>query len=121
MTAGTSTLPVGPFGDPVAVATVAAVAKARVYVCGKRGCAKRSDRRALVKSLAGEAKVVSVGCQSVCDGPVAGTVVAGRLEWFERLTKAKRRAALVALVRSGDLPKALAKRRVPKRAGKLRD
>lgn len=102
--------------------TVAAVPKPRVYVCGERGCGKRRERRLLVAAIEGHAQVVRVGCQSVCDGPVAGTVVAGQLQWFERVAKPKARAGLAQLVRSadGDLPTALAKRRKAKRSGKLR-
>ncbi len=94
----------------------------RVYVCEKRGCGKKADRRALLAELDGVAEVVPVRCQSVCDGPVAGLVVAGRLQWFERVRKRKARAGVVALLegRRVSLPGALAKRRVPKRAGKLR-
>lgn len=102
--------------------TVEAVSKPRVYLCGERGCGKRGERRLLVAALERDAQVVRVGCQSLCDGPVAGTVVAGELQWFERVAKPKARAGLALLVRSGDgeLPKALAKRRKAKRAGKLR-
>jgi hypothetical protein len=102
--------------------TVASVPKPRVYVCGERGCGTRSERRLLVAALEREAQVVRVSCQSVCDGPVAGTVVAGELQWFERVAKPKARAGLAQLVRSadGELPKALAKRRKRKRSGKLR-
>lgn len=94
----------------------------RVYVCGKRGCGKRSAHRALAADLEGEAEVVEVSCQSVCDGPVAGVVIAGKLQWFEDVRTSKGRAGLVRLARggSGPLPKPLAKRRRPKRAGKLR-
>lgn len=92
-------------------------------MCTKGSCSDDDRRRALVDALAETAKVVSVGCQSVCEGPVVGVEVDGRLEWFERVRKGKARDAVVRLV--GDrghpeLPKALTKRRVPKRAGKLK-
>lgn len=91
-----------------------------MYVCGKSGCGTGGERRAVRDALAGAAEVVEVGCQSVCDGPVAGTVVAGRLEWFRRVATRKRRNALVALAGGIDRPgKPLAKRRVAKRSGKL--
>lgn len=94
----------------------------RVYVCGERGCGRRGDRRALLAELDGRAEVVPVGCQSVCEGPVAGVVVTGRLQWFERVATPKSRAALVEVLqgRRGKPRKPLAKRRVGKRAGKLR-
>ena len=94
----------------------------RVYVCGERGCGRRADRRALEDALAHVADVVTVPCQSVCRGPVAGAVVAGRLQWFARLRTPKARAALVRVTDRAParLPGSLAKRLVAKRAGKLR-
>jgi hypothetical protein len=93
-----------------------------VYVCTERGCGKRKDHRALLAELGGVAEVVGVACQSVCDGPVAGVVVAGRLQWFEEVRTRKARAGVVRLARDGSapVPGALAKRRRSKRAGKLR-
>lgn len=94
----------------------------RVYLCGERGCGSRSERRELEAALAGAAEVVTVSCQSVCKGPVAGTIVGGRLQWFARLRTGKARTALARLTSRPrtELPGSLAKRRVAKRAGKLR-
>lgn len=94
----------------------------RVFVCAERGCGKRSEHRALAAALEGAVEVVDVPCQSVCEGPVAGVVVDGRLQWFREVRTGKARAALrrVADGGSGPLPGPLAKRRRPKRAGKLR-
>ncbi len=67
------------------------------------------------------ATIVKVGCQKVCEGPVAGLKVDGRLEWFERLDSSKAVDALVKLVNGGDggkLPPSLAKRRSSKRSGR---
>lgn len=94
-----------------------------VFVCTMRGCGKRSARTDLVAELDGVACLTEVRCQSVCVGPVAGVVVDGRLEWFERVTTPKARRRLRQLVAgggAGPLPKALAKRRRAKRAGKLK-
>lgn len=98
------------------------MSKPHLYLCSERGCGKKADRRALLAEVDGAAEVVRVGCQSVCDGPVAGVVVEGRLQWFERVASPKSRRALVEVVCNADEAprKALAKRRVPKRAGKLR-
>jgi len=95
----------------------------RVFVCTERGCGKRSAHRELAAELDGAAQVVGVRCQSVCDGPVAGVVVAGRLQWFEEVRSRKARAGVRRLAEDGasPVPGALAKRRRPKRAGKLRD
>ena len=94
---------------------------AKVYVCTERGCGKRSEHRDLAAALDGVVEVAPVACQSVCDGPVAGVVVGGRLQWFEEVSSTKSRQGLVRLAQEGGpLPKALAKRRRPKRAGKLR-
>ena len=66
--------------------------------------------------------MVAVPCQSVCEGPVAGAVVAGRLQWFGRMgtTKAQRALVRVTAAARAELPGPLVKRRVAKRAGKLR-
>ena len=94
----------------------------RVYVCTEKGCGKRSDHRELSAELVGAAEVVGVSCQSVCDGPVAGVVVEGRLQWFEKVRTRKSRAGVRRMAEDGRgaLPGALAKRRRSKRAGKLR-
>ena len=98
------------------------VSAPRVFVCTERGCGKRSDHRALAAELEAAVEVVGVPCQSVCEGPVAGVVVDGRLQWFGEVRTGKARAALrrVAEEGSGPLPGSLTKRRRPKRAGKLR-
>jgi hypothetical protein len=99
------------------------VTQPEVFVCTKKGCGSGSQRRALADEVARVAQVTEVRCQSVCEGPVAGVVVDGRLEWFERLRtpKARRRLrAVLAVGGRGPLPGALAKRRRPKRAGRLK-
>jgi hypothetical protein len=89
-----------------------------VYVCRKckhsKGLQKAIERGS-------DATVKLVGCQDVCQQPVAGTRVGGRLEWFGGLDKPKRTAALVELLnddRPRRVPKALDRARVAKRAGK---
>ena len=113
--------PTDPWGRGQAVPS-GPVTRPRVYVCTERGCGKRKAHRALAAELGGAVEVVGVACQSVCDGPVAGVVVAGRLEWFEEVTTRKARAGVVRLAEDGSarVPGALRKRRRPKRAGKLR-
>jgi hypothetical protein len=89
-----------------------------VYVC--REC-KHSKSLEKAIGRGSNATVKLVGCQDVCDRPVAGTRVDGRVEWFGGLDKPKRRAALIELLnddRPRRIPKALEKARVAKRAGK---
>ncbi|MGH9041417.1 MAG: hypothetical protein ACRDZ3_14415 [Acidimicrobiia bacterium] len=67
------------------------------------------------------ASIVKVGCQKVCEDPVAGLMVNRRMEWFGRLDSDKAIEAVVKLVRSGGegkLPNALEKRRDTKRSGR---
>jgi hypothetical protein len=91
---------------------------ATIYVCRK--CKHSKDlQRALERGT--DATVRVVGCQDVCDQPVAGTRVDGCLQWFGGLDKPKRQRALIDLVKDGGdgpLPGALAKARSRKRAGK---
>jgi hypothetical protein len=85
-------------------------------------CKKCKDSKCLAKFFKAktDVKVVPVGCQKICHGPVAGTEVAGRMEWFERVGKAKPMVALARLTGDGKakLPHSLEKRRVPKRSGR---
>lgn len=90
-----------------------------VYLCRGPDC-RGGARRRLREALPNGVPVADVRCQSICDGPVAGFVVDGRLEWFERLSGRRSREAFVELVARGRLRPRLAKRRVPKRSGKLR-
>lgn len=90
---------------------------ATIYVC--REC---KHSKALHKAVAREtdATVKLVGCQDVCQQPVAGTRVDGRLEWFGGLDAAKRQRALIGLLNDEPkkIPDALVKARVAKRSGK---
>lgn len=94
-----------------------------VLVCNGSDCGKADGHRALLAVLTGaaEADLRTVTCQKICEGPVAGVEVDGRLEWFQRLRGAKSRRALLRLARAGGpLPGRLRKRRVAKRSGRLR-
>ena len=89
-----------------------------VYVCRKCKHSK-GLRAALARET--EAAVRLVGCQDVCQQPVAGCRVDGCLQWFGGLDKKKRQRALVDLVNDGGqgpLSEPLLKARSKKRAGK---
>jgi hypothetical protein len=91
---------------------------ATIYVCRK---CKHSNglQKALEKGT--DAAIKLVGCQDVCEQPVAGTRVEGCLQWFGGLDRPKRQRALIDLVNdggAGPLPAVLAKARSRKRAGK---
>ena len=84
-------------------------------------CKKCKDSKCLVGFLKAktDVKVVPVGCQKICHGPVVGVDVAGRMEWFERVGKAKPMVALARLsADGGKVAKPLEKRRVAKRSGR---
>lgn len=90
--------------------------KKKVFVCKK---CKNADclLRVLKKS---EAKVVRVGCQKICAGPVVGLKVAGRMEWFRRVDTPKSLAGMRILAerRKKEPVPALERRRLAKRAGR---
>jgi hypothetical protein len=89
-----------------------------VYVCRK--CKHSKDLQKAIER-GSDATVKLVGCQDICQQPVAGTRVGDRLEWFGGLDKRKRQAALVELLndqRPRRIPKTLDKARAPKRSGK---
>jgi hypothetical protein len=91
---------------------------ATIYVC--RECKhSKGLQKALERGT--DATVRLVGCQDVCQQPVAGTRVDGCLQWFESLDRPKRQKALIDLVNDGSdgpLPQVLVKARSRKRAGK---
>jgi len=90
---------------------------ATIYVCRK---CKHSKCLQKAVERGSDATVRLVGCQDVCEQPVAGTRVDGRLEWFGGLDKAKRQQAIIDLLNDQPkrVPDALDKARVAKRAGK---
>jgi len=91
---------------------------ASIYVCRK--CKHSKALREAIER-GSDAAVKLVGCQDVCREPVAGTRVDGRMEWFAGLDKPKRQRALLSLLNASaprEIPEALVKARVPKRAGK---
>lgn len=68
------------------------------------------------------ATVKTVRCQKVCEGPVCGIRVDGRMEWFEKMDGTKQLKALACLTEQmppKKVPKALKKRRSRKRSGCL--
>lgn len=97
------------------------MSKPTVYVCRGGDCRDRKrPRRRLLEALEGHAKVQEVGCQKICDGPVCGVEVDGTLEWFEEVDSEKALDALLGLLQDGKLRKALKKRRVGSKRGRLR-
>jgi hypothetical protein len=91
---------------------------ATIYVCRKckhsKGLQKAIERGT-------DATVKLVGCQDVCQQPVAGTRVDGCLQWFGGLDQPKRQRALIDLLDgkgNGRLPDVLVKASSKKRAGK---
>ena len=67
------------------------------------------------------AEVRTVRCQKVCEEPVAGLRVDGRMEYFEQLDGSKQLEAMAELLGQKPpttLPKALKKRRSRERSGR---
>jgi hypothetical protein len=92
-----------------------------IFVCRGTSCRHHKAYEALHAAIVEVADVAEVRCQRVCDGPLAGAAIDGSLEWFSRMDSAKARRQLVDLVAgSGHLRPGLKKRRVKKRAGRLR-
>ena len=97
------------------------MAKKKLYVCYGSDCTEsRGALRRLEASLEGVADIKPVKCQKICRGPVVGVQVSGTLEWFRRVDTEKARRRLVTLLETGKVKKALAKRRIGARSGKLR-
>jgi hypothetical protein len=91
------------------------------WVCTGKDCSRSKGHAELVRDATDVAKVEWVRCQKICSGPVAGTEVDGRLEWFEEVRGRKsRRDVLRLAVGDGAVTDRLRRRRVAKRAGRLR-
>jgi hypothetical protein len=95
--------------------------KTKLYVCYGSDCVEpRGALRRLEAALEGVAAIKPVKCQKICRGPVVGLEVDGTLEWFREVNTDKSRRRLVTLIETGQLKKALAKRKVRGRSGKKR-
>jgi len=95
--------------------------KKYIYICNESDCAKDKKKlRNLKKTVSAEAKIKTVKCQKICEGPVAGTLIDGNVVWFERITTAKHREALLRLLQTGKVNKLLKKHECKKRSGKIR-
>ena len=91
------------------------------WVCTGKDCSRSKGHDELVVAASKAGAVDLVRCQKICSGPVFGTVVDGRIEWFEKVRGGKSRAAAIQLaVDGGPMPDRLERRRVRKRSGRLR-
>lgn len=88
-----------------------------VLVCRK---CKGSDKVVDFLSSQTRASIRTVRCQKVCEGPVAGVSIRGRMEWFGRMKGNKALTAMAALANVSSpkkVPKPLRKRVCPERSG----
>jgi hypothetical protein len=92
-----------------------------IFVCHGSTCRHEKGYHELRERLGAVADLAEVRCQRICDGPVVGVAVGGSLEWFRRVASEKVQRHMVDLVAgSGHLRHSLERRRVAKRAGRLR-
>jgi hypothetical protein len=101
---------------------MASSSRHRCYVCTDKDCRRDDGYKELVQALRATGSVREVDCQDLCEGPVAGVVLDGKVEWFERLRKARAREAVVALATGqvDEVPKILRPRWAKKRSGKVK-
>jgi hypothetical protein len=94
---------------------------AQCFLCVGKDCRKDDGYRELASAVAVLPKVRRVKCQDLCGGPVAGVVVDGKVEWFEKLRRSKQRAALVELAagQARKVPSELRSSWARKRSGKF--
>ena len=92
------------------------------YLCVGKDCRRDDGYKELGSVLTSIGKVKRVKCQDLCEGPVAGVDVDGRVEWFEGIRKARHRDAVVALAVGGGtkVPAELRDRWASKRSGKVK-
>jgi hypothetical protein len=96
-------------------------ADAQCFLCVGKDCRRDDGYQELVSAVAVLPRVRHVKCQDLCGGPVAGVVVDGRVEWFEKLRKGKHRAAIVELASgaTSKVPSVLRSSWARKRSGKF--
>lgn len=85
-------------------------------------CRKCKGSEKVIDFLTSEtrASIKTVRCQKVCEGPVAGISIRGKLEWFERMKGKKALTAMAALTNVSSpkkVPKQLRKRVCLERSG----
>jgi hypothetical protein len=88
-----------------------------VLVCRK---CKGSDKVVDFLTTQTRANVKTVRCQKVCEGPVAGLSIRGRMEWFGKMKGPKALSAMAALAGVSTpkkIPKPLRKRLAHERSG----
>jgi hypothetical protein len=101
--------------------TLAPAANRPLFVCQGKDCRKKSDQLCALKdSLQGQGEIISVQCQKICKGPVAGLEIDGQIEWFSKLNDEKSLRHLGVLLQSGELKKRLKGRISLKRSSKIR-
>jgi hypothetical protein len=84
-------------------------------------CRKCKDHECLEDFLRRktDAHVDKVRCQKICEGPVAGIEINGRMEWFERVGTAKAMVGLRRVINGKPkLVPSLKKRRLKQRSGR---
>lgn len=92
-----------------------------LFVCQGKDCRKNTKQLcALRESLAGQGEIISVQCQKICKGPVAGLEINGQIEWFAKLNDEKSLGHLTLLLQSGELKNRLKRRLSLKRSSKIR-
>jgi hypothetical protein len=92
------------------------------YLCVGKDCRRDAGYAELRSALGQLGKVRKVKCQDLCEGPVAGIEVGGRVEWFEGIKKSRHREAVLALATGATtkVPSELKGHRVGKRSGKVK-
>jgi hypothetical protein len=101
--------------------TLAPASNRPLFVCQGKDCRKKADRLCALKdSLQGQGEIISVQCQKICKGPVAGLEINGQIEWFSKLNDEKSLRQLGLLLQSGELKKRLKGRISLKRSSKIR-
>ena len=92
------------------------------YLCTGKDCRRDDGFKELSHALHKVARVKEVDCQDLCDGPVAGVIIDGDVEWFEKVRKERYRDAVVDLVlgKRDDIPNVLKARWAKKYSGKVK-
>jgi hypothetical protein len=96
--------------------------KPSCFLCVGKDCRRDVGHAELATALGSIGKVRRVKCQDLCEGPVAGVELDGRVEWFEGIRQGKHRDAVVALATGAatKVPGDLRGHWVRKRSGKVK-
>ncbi len=88
------------------------IASAEILICCGKDCRRAKGWKATLVTLAAKHRVLTVGCQGVCWGPVVGVVTSSKdTLWFKKVRGKKLHKAVGRTLATGSAPACLKERK----------